>query len=133
MEWDEAEFGYEQDPRIRFEVRCRESDKEWVFKDEEAAEEHKEEHSEYTDHEIKLPVSREHLTLESEVRTEPDSIVHMIRELEDESSEPGMEEEKIFAFFVGDGAKIAEVKHSLDKLKAKGVVYEPKQGRIVRT
>jgi ribosomal protein S27E len=121
MEWERAEFGLGLGPNPAWALTCETCSETWTFEGEGEALAFKQEHTEYTDHEIDDDPTREGSTV-----AEDATVVDIIDDLS-EHFDDGVPEPLVIAHSDGDAAT---VRREIQKLKRQGTVFEPSPFRL---
>lgn len=121
MEWTRAEFGMGLRPETAWELTCATCEETWTFASETEALAYRQEHAEYTDHEIESDPEHRGV-LEAEDR----SITDLIGDLS-EHFDGGVPEPLVYAHAGGDRET---VRGEIRKLKRQGTVFEPSPFRL---
>lgn len=130
IQWVQADLELEVEPHGNWIVSCDVCDDDWEFEDEGRARDFRQEHAEFTDHEIENEPFQEAMgpPQVGEI-TNPNQLRSLIERLE-EHYEEGVPVQAIYASVGDDETAIAGVKSKLDALRLKGEVYEPQHNRI---
>jgi|APHM01.1.fsa_nt_gi hypothetical protein len=122
MVWERAVFGSDVRPETTWELTCETCDETWTFGTEREALAYRQEHATYTDHAIEgTPTHRGLESVTDEV------IADLVTELGEEFDK-GVPEPLLYAH-AGE-ASHEEVRHTLQRLKRQGTVFEPSPHRL---
>jgi len=132
MDWVRTNFDTDLGTESAWEVSCRVCEKAWTFETQEDAENHRDEHSKYTDH--KITTEPEKVTTN---KFDVDQLSsHTLKELISvigNEYEDGAPEVAVVGVMSEYDQDEAEVRSMIEKLRTKGEIYEPKRGHLRTT
>ncbi|PSQ40969.1 hypothetical protein BRD10_01280 [Halobacteriales archaeon SW_12_71_31] len=121
MEWTRADFGLGLQPDPAWALTCETCAETWTFEGEGEALAFKQEHAEYTDHEIDDDPTREGVSADENA-----DVTAVIADLS-EQFDDGVPEPLVVAHLGGDAAT---ARREIQKLKRQGTVFEPSPFRL---
>lgn len=131
MNWVRVNFDKHLIAETQWEVSCEICEKVWNFDSQEGAQEHREEHATYTDHEIADRPKQ--VTVDKfDFDSRRQSVKELISELEEEYRE-GAPTKAVLAIMTQSGKEMDDVQSTIEKLRTKGEIYEPQSGYLRAT
>ena len=132
MDWVRTNFDTDLGTKSAWEVSCGVCEKTWTFETQENAENHRDEHRKYTDHEITNEPNKVTTNRFNVDQISPHTIKELISAIGDEY-EDGAPEIAVVGVMSEHDQDEEEVRSMIEKLRTKGEVYEPKRGHLRTT
>jgi len=134
MHWVRADFDTELQVMDEWKLECTTCNQSWTFESKDRAQSFREEHSEYTDHQISTAPQNQ--TVEPKIEgaeiSNSNSIRRLVAQLE-EYYDDAVPKNAVFAHIGDNPNKLAHARHELENLRKKGEIYEPELGKIRTT